>query len=186
MPDPHDRLIYCLDGLDEIVFANAAWNEFATSNGAPDLVSHKVLGKSIWDFISTETIRHVYRHILVRVRAGQTLQFDFRCDSPEQMRLMTMKISPLARNGIQFETETRRIDVREPEALPQLSKRTASTEDLIITCSWCHRLKTGEDTWFEAETAIGKLGLFERDPMPALSHGMCDLCYANAIESVKR
>jgi len=57
---------------------------------------------------------------------------------------------------------------------PILFKNNAPrTEKLLIICSWCNKIETGNGQWEEVEEAVKTLGLFELETLPMISHGMC-------------
>jgi len=65
---------------------------------------------------------------------------------------------------------------RKPEKMLQ---RSLQSEEVLMLCSWCNRVKIGEGDWREVEDALEALQLFDEEKMPQLSHGMCNDCYGN-------
>lgn len=182
MTQPEEHILYRIDKLDLIEFIEGAWDAFTIANGAPQLVSVDMVGRSIWDSISNETIRHIYKQIIDRARAGETIQVDFRCDSPELRRYLQMRISPCGEGSVQFETRTIRIeDIAKPADPPNLK---GFAGNLLVTCSWCQKYKTGENAWHDVADAIRILDLFELVPIPHLSHGMCAECFESVLKRI--
>lgn len=175
MLNPFERNLYRIDGDDLIAHADPAWNRFAISNEAPELEAVKVIGRSLWDFVSDEVTRHVYQQMLAEVRKGRSINFDFRCDSPDRRRFLEMRMTPFADHGVQFETVTNHIEERSSQ---NLYRRPAeSIDELVVTCSWCNKIKITENVWHEVEQAAQILKLFDLNPSPQISHGMCEGCY---------
>ncbi len=175
-------ITYRIDKNDLIEFTDGAWDEFAIANSGPQIVTAKILGRSIWDFMSGETTKNVYRRILSRVRAGEPVQFNFRCDSPTVRRFLHLKITSLADGGVQFESRT---ICSEPAAGHdhELTNRTF-TGNVFVICSWCNKVKTGDASWHEVEDAINITKLFEVETAPLLSHGICPECLNTILRKV--
>ncbi|HEX3102036.1 MAG TPA: hypothetical protein VHQ01_09605, partial [Pyrinomonadaceae bacterium] len=159
---------------DRIVSVNDAWNAFAVANGAPELSTSKIIGWSLWSFITDDVTRDIYRKILVAVRKGKPFDFDFRCDSPDYRRFLKMKISVVMDAGVQFETSIVHLEARASQNILRTSR--SFNDHLVTICSWCNMINTGENAWHEIEEAINILRLFDVDPAPRLSHGVCDAC----------
>jgi len=49
--------------------------------------------------------------------------------------------------------------------------------------SWCKRVYT-DAAWLEVEDAVERLGLFESEELPAISHGMCPSCETGLLKAV--
>jgi hypothetical protein len=111
------------------------------------------------------------------------MDFDLRCDSPDLRRYLKLRITPAADGGIDFVTETICTEQREFQHILDANAKRA--DGLIVACSWCNKLRIGENCWQEAEDAIGALALFETDAIPALSHGMCEECYAAIMDKTE-
>jgi hypothetical protein len=77
-------------------------------------------------------------------------------------------------DGVCFKSTVERQEPREPVAL--LDPNSQRSTDVIIVCSWCKNIKIGDDQWVEIEEAVARLGLFNADYLPQLSHGICPAC----------
>ena len=176
MADPKSTIRYKINAADEIVEVGGGWDMFAVENESqPELFSGSILHRRFWDFVSGNTIEHVYRRMFSKVRAGETLDFSFRCDSPRFRRFLVLRMTPLGDGGIEIVTET--VCTEEREFQPLFSINASKAGEVVVACSWCNKIKTGVNVWQEAENAVSALGLFEKDILPPLSHGMCDDCY---------
>ena len=118
-----------------------------------------------------------------KVRAGETLDFSFRCDSPRFRRFLVLRMTPIADGGIEIVTET--VCTEEREFQPLFDAKASRVGEFVVACSWCNKIRTGVDVWKEAEAAVPELGLFESDALPPLSHGMCEACYTSVMGKVQ-
>lgn len=176
-----DRVTYRIDRRDVLTAVNDAWAPFARSNEAPQLTD--VLGQSLWDHVSDDTTRQVYRDLLVRVRNGHEVAFAYRCDAPALRRFMRMTMRQAPDSGVEFESVVERTEPRPPSPLidgPGTGPRSSGV--LVRVCSWCRRVHVRE-TWQEVEVAVERLGLFAGGPAPSLTHGMCEDCYARVMSA---
>jgi hypothetical protein len=172
-------ILYRIDARDQIVFVNDGWDAFAFSNDAPEMAARNVLDRDLWDFVSGATLRHLYQLILQRVRNGDSLKFDLRCDSPGLRRFLDIFITPLENGFVQFETRTLRTEKRDTQKL--FTKHRSLSGIQLQMCSWCNKIKVGGELWLEIEQAIKALGLFEEEEeAPDVSHGICQPC-CNAV-----
>lgn len=78
----HVNIIYRVNDQDDLVFVSREWDRFAADNSGDLVTSQRVLNRPLWDFITDENTRELYRQVLKRVREGSLVRFTFRCDSP--------------------------------------------------------------------------------------------------------
>jgi hypothetical protein len=100
------EIIYRINDWDQICYVNPAYDTFAGANDGATSASGAVLERSLWDFISDPTTRHLYREMLGRVRRGRPVRIRFRCDSPTHRRLMEMDIDAGANDMVEFRVRT--------------------------------------------------------------------------------
>ena len=165
---------YRIDRDHTIVSVTDDWDEFAIENGAPELAGGKILGRSLWDFITDPTTRLIYRQLIYQAFDGHSTKFDIRCDGPDTRRCAQMSIFPPDDGNVEFEMLTIKLQKRSPQEL--LRAGNCSPRGLITSCSWCNRIKTARDEWHEIEDAVIKLHFFELECMPSLTHGICPDC----------
>jgi hypothetical protein len=172
--------VYQISPDDVIEFVNDAWLRFAVENGSPKL-SQEVIGTSIWNHISGQSVVQLSRDLLAKVReSGCEVTIPFRCDSPWIRRFMWMNIAPLAQGRIEFRTW---IEQEEPYKKPiQLLDPAVPRDDanLVRMCAWCKKIDV-EGEWFEIENAIAYLRLFDFPTLPAITHGICKGCLGVAM-----
>ncbi len=173
-PEPADEraCVHRVDAADRITFVNPRWITFAKSNGA-DSLPDRVFGTSLWTHIRGAETHHLYQVLLRQVRReGRPKHFPFRCDSPQVRRFMHMTIRPADDHQVDFCILPIREEPRERIAL--LDVQVPRSDNFVIMCGWCQRVKA--DRWVEVEEAIASLNLFDRRIPPQISHGLCGHC----------
>ena len=167
-------IVYRINAEDNIVYVNDAWEQFAVSNNASDITSEKILTKSLWDSITDDASRQLYREILRKVRSNKSVVFKFRCDSPECRRFLEMDIVA-DEDEVQFEIRTLKTEQRPPQKI--LSSDALRSDEFVEICGWCKKVDVGQENWQEVEEAVIALGFFDQEKLPQLSHGMCGDCF---------
>lgn len=174
-------IVYRVDDRDQIVFVNDEWDRFALANSGAAVTSSFVLHRPLWDFIADIATQELYRQVLRRSREGHSLRFTFRCDSPDCRRLLEMNVERSESNSVEFRTQTVSLEPRPPVVFPDSA--SAATEELLRACGWCKKVHVG-GAWVEAEEAIVRLGLFLRQRLTGLTHGICEACYDQMTKSL--
>lgn len=167
-------ITYLIDGYDDVIHVDWEWELFALENGAPELVSKHVIGRSLWDFISDDSTRELWKAIFHRVRfSGDPVTVPFRCDSPELRRFMKLRVVPAGQELLVSSYMVR----EEPRAhQPLLGGATFRNSHILGMCSWCKRVKVSASRWLEVEDAMISLGLAEGDALPRIDHCVCGNC----------
>lgn len=174
---------YRISSQDTILEVNETWTDFAVENDAPDLRASQVLGQPLWRFISGAETRHLYELLLSRVRQTHgTLVLPFRCDAPTTRRFMEMEMTALPDGEIEFVTWLVRAEPR--DAVSLLSPAYAHGRTFLTICSWCKRVRLAETAWLEVEDAVARLGLFQLEALPQLTHGACQACYDAVMQTL--
>jgi hypothetical protein len=168
------QLVYDIDDHDRIVSVGNDWSAFAEANGGEVLQQPKLIGRSLFDFISGAAVRQVYGALIARARDGHPVQFQFRCDAPNWRREFEMKILSTAPNRVTFISTLVRQSPRPAIALFDASRR--SEPELIRMCSWCHAVAGDASAWHPVERAIGLLGLLDEGTHIGVTHGICPEC----------
>jgi hypothetical protein len=164
---------------DVITAVSPLWLAFARENGAVQLTSAAVIGRSLWDFIDGVATKQFYQAILQRVRTTTVrVILPFRCDSPTLRRYMRLEITRQPQNGIQFEGVLERV---EPVArLNLLDPTVRRSGDTLTLCSGCKRALVETVGWLEIEDAAVRLRLLEGKDAPQLRNTVCPRCLAAA------
>ena len=167
------QVTYRIDEHDRIASVSESWDSFAILNhGGP--AAADTVGRPLWDFLSGDVTRQVYRDLITRARSGRAITFSFRCDAPMLRRFMRMTMSSSANSGVTFDSLTLRVEPRDHVTVPVCD---TPTDDLLRICGWCKRLAIG-DEWMEVEAAIGPLGVFIGRPFGGVTHAMCPDCFS--------
>jgi hypothetical protein len=179
-PQAWQMMEYRIDRQGVLIYVSDSWTQFALDNASPDLVSERVVGQPLLNFVSDSETRHLYEIILERVRnTGVSVVLTLRCDSPSLRRFLQLAMSRLPGQEIQFLSHTLRTEPRESVSL--LDPSANRSNDFLKICSWCKRILLPEDRWVEVEEAVAQLELFCRDALPKLTHGICPACRANVL-----
>lgn len=165
---------YRIDAENRISWVSQEWWPFALANEGLKLRPEKVQGTNLLDYISDLPSRELYDALLRRIRTtGQSILLEIRCDSPELRRFLTLSISPLLDGSIALLSRTVRVEPR--PAQPLLQANVGHGRELLQMCSWCKRVKVGQQ-WLEVEEAAPHLPLTGSGQWPDISHGICPPC----------
>jgi hypothetical protein len=176
-------VVYRIDASDRIVAVNTAWGEFARANSGTHLLEPGILGQRLWHLISDLTTKELYRNLVTRVRQGFTpVRFGFRCDAPDQRRLLQMAMSAREDGGVLFEVSS--LAVQDRPTVSLLGTPAGRVGEHMRICGWCKRMPGPEGTWLELEEAVRTLNLFDEAHLPALTHGVCPPCEATMMKAL--
>lgn len=171
---------YRIDADDKIVFVNEAWTRFAIENDAARL-SDSVIGTSLWEYVTGLEVAHIYRDLLVRVRAkSASATFPFRCDSPERFRRMRLLVVPLENAFVEFSAIVE-AEGQHPPTIELLRSSSSQGESFLRMCAWCKAIFV-DGGWKPIEQAIELTASLHKEPFPQVTHGICDSC---EVEYVK-
>lgn len=167
---------YSIDSTDHLIQVNEAFTAFADVNDGGTLHPDQVLGRLLWDFLTDETTKSLYRDMVQRVRRRNVpVRFKFRCDAPDLKRLLAMEIDKGEGDAVRF-TVTSVLEERMLSAA-RAAIRMSESGALLTICGWCKRVPLASGEWGEIEAAVDELGLFDSESTMRLSHGMCPTCY---------
>ena len=165
-------LSYRLSTDDRVLEVDSGWSGFAQANAAPGLDPEAVIGQPVWNFISGEEVRALYRRLFDEVRLTESgRSVSFRCDSPGEIRHMSLSIRPLPCGELAIASSlVERLD-REPVEL--LSNEGPRSDAMVSLCSWCKRVECPDGQWLEIEQSPwqGSEGV-----LPRVTHGICPDC----------
>ncbi|MBE7558033.1 hypothetical protein HS125_03415 [bacterium] len=177
------EFVHTIDARDVIVEVNDAWRQFACESDAGEL-PERALGAVLWDHISDFETVYLYQAMVRIVREqGRRLKADYRCDSPRLRRFLCMEIVAMPERAVRFVSRVVKIEEREAE--PLLDAHAARADWLLKMCSWCRKVLVGENDWREVEEAVRLLGFFQREPLPAITHSMCPVCYERVMSQLR-
>jgi len=165
---------YKIDKDNNIIFVNEEWDRFALSNFGEEIISEKILGKNLLDFIENISVKQIYLDIINQARKGNVITIDFRCDAPTCRRLLQMTIRPEKNNVVTFFSKAK--EILSWDYINILDSKAIRSIELIPMCSWCKKIKMDSE-WEELEQAIKKYGLLTQKQVPSLTHTICEDCY---------
>lgn len=169
---------YSIDKADRIRFLNEAWLQFACQNAGAHLNRAYVIGKSLWNFIEGEDVKHLWGLIFKAVRMKhQAVVLGFRCDSPECRRYFQLTVSPLQEDALMLSIQPIREVSR--NSVPLLDPDMERGEPSLTICSWCLKAFLSTKEWVDLEEAMTRLDLFGGGALPRLTHGLCPECQGN-------
>lgn len=178
--DVQSACSYELDSALNLLSVDEQWKVFAVRSGAPELARSTLLRRSVLDAICDSTTTGLYIGLFDRVsRTGISVTIPFRGDSPTVRRFMTLTIAPAA-TGFCLSSSVVRTETRPLQ--PLLMSLWTDGLRTIRMCSWCKRVEAG-GRWLEIEAAVIDQNLLGSEPLPSLTHGVCEPC-RQAVERV--
>ena len=174
--NPEVSCRYATDAAGCLVSVDAAWCEFARANGAPEYaVPERVYGVPLLSFISDATTKHVYNVLMQRViEERQPARVPFRCDAPALRRWMELTMTARDGGGIDFVSRQLRVEPRRPALAFDRPPHPAAP--MLLMCSWCKNVELSRGLWDTVEQAVHRLGLFDQQAVPDITHGICPSC----------
>jgi hypothetical protein len=166
---------YSLDAHDRIISVGGQWAAFAAANDGPSATD--VVGTPLWDSFTGTSIIELWRHLVARARGGADVDVRIRCDSSDLRRVVALTVRGAAGGGIDFTAVVEEESARPP--IPLFDADAPRSSELLRTCAWCHALGTPAG-WVTLEDGVRELGLLDGRPLPLLTHGICDRCFAEA------
>jgi hypothetical protein len=165
---------------DRIVAVSDNWDGFAMENDGEDACARYVLGRPWMDFIVGQEATLLWTALVMKVRqTGLPGAVPIRCDGPSVRRFMRVRLLPRPDNSIRFCSELIREEPRDYCSL--LDRECRRGDSFIRICGWCARVDV-DNEWVNLEDAIQSMRLFERNELPALSHGVCHECLERLIQ----
>lgn len=187
--DAFEDIIYITDTAGRILYVNSGpWKAFAHANGGESIEApESVLGRPLPDFLNGDSIREQFSTLFEQVRHGarQTIAYPFRCDAPDAVRFMRLRMSAIRNSSgevqaILFQSTLLDEKEREAQAIMEAHSRTSDASAPVqVICAYCKRLELQEQ-WVEAEEYTARGG----SPSVRLSHGICPECAAVVLARV--
>lgn len=166
---------YLINRENRIESVGDGWESFAEENHGEQLLNERVVYRDISTVIACRKCQELYDMLIESIRVKQkAIHFPFRCDSPEVRRYMTMEMIPKHQGKILFTSYLEKEEQRPSLVLLEIFGERS--DEFITICSWCKRIQSEGNVWFETEEAVEKMLLFNRTRLPQLSHGICPSC----------
>jgi hypothetical protein len=182
---------WSIDEAGRIETVGDGWSGFAEANEGAGLLPPGILGRGLSDFFSGVEVRALLGELFKKVRdRGEPVTVPFRCDSPGELRQLTLTLRPRPDGGIDFVSRTQAVIPRATPALV-LDAGVVRSLRLLSLCAWCKRVEVPEwaesdaklepGTWLELDDALGQLGILN-PPVPRITHGICPICRVSLLE----
>lgn len=172
---------YRLTPDDVIAEIGGDWARFAWENDAPELLDQPV-GEALMDFVTGTSARALVRTLLARARSeGRVLDVPYRCDGPATRRFMRCRLEPGPDGEVTVRSLCVREEAREPVVL--LDRGAERSDRFLRMCAWCARVEI-EGHWHAVERAVALLDLFGSEPLPTLTHGICQECETRVVAGI--
>lgn len=174
MSDNKTNLIYEIDKYNVIRRIAGSWEAFCEENNTHDLSTERVIGCSLWDFVVGKDVRLLYDKVLSQLRtSGAAVQFPFRCDSPDTIRLMQMEIVPQSEKRVRFVTTP--LEIRKRPKHIYYTYVAHGHRCHIFSCSICNRVKS-DNAWLQLEQALQENRLLDTDKPLSMYGAVCPEC----------
>jgi hypothetical protein len=165
---------YTISADNRITNVNSAWDEFCFQNETPELRKKRVLGQPLYFYIHDTVLAELYKKLIDTVRKTQApLEFPYRCDSPNELRYMHMRITPVPEHEILFESCLVGSAPRHPAVY---YKFVADKQvDTITFCSVCNKVKV-LNSWYDLTYALTAKEMFNQSLPLRFTAGICKHC----------
>lgn len=158
----------------------------------------QAVGKSLFDIVQGEEVREAYRALHDAVWTGNraAVGFTYRCDSPDTEREMFLSLSRVTDGPATVAMLYQSVVISEVNRprMPLFSFEVVAenwfapaTGGLIRMCSYCHRIAWPPGAGKAQEEWIEPVDFYRRggEATPAISHGICNTCFARVMRAIK-
>jgi hypothetical protein len=171
-------LSYTIDRADTIVAVSGAWDDFARDNDGAAIVSERIIGQKLDQFIHGDETLMFVRTMIMSARVLQRpVHRPYRCDSPSLKRFMEMTVQPRPEGIVEVIHRELR---SEPIAckIPVVAESPGARAPFVKRCSVCNRVRA-KDVWSEIdEAAQAKRLPADVAPLKVI-YGVCPDCLAS-------
>lgn len=165
----------CYIGRDyRLIGYNPAYLQFAAANGCENIEQNWGIGNSVLD-CTPPILRGLLKKAYDRAFAGETVEYEYNCHSPEKFRRYVMRLIPqpdgnvVAEHALLFEQEHQ--DVLDL-GLQAVKAGYQRADGIIVQCCNCRKLRSLKDSlrWDLVRSLIASAAGF------TISHGICPVC----------
>jgi hypothetical protein len=176
-PAPAEGMSYTLDKANHIVAVSGQWDAFALDNDGNEVLSSKIIGKPLDQFIDGDTTRMFVRTMIMSARTLQRPVYrPYRCDSPKLKRFMEMTVLPGEQGVVEvIHRELHSEPIIHP--MPVCAAPKGVGENFVKRCSMCNRVKV-LGIWSELDAAIDAYRLPAGAHNLKVIYGVCPDCLA--------
>lgn len=165
---------YAVSKRGQIVDISGDWDRFAWANDGFEATADYVIGRQLSDYLDGfETISFINALVFSCRRLDISFQMISRCDSPADMNLMRMTITP---------DQNDTLEISHKLLLSRPLRRQFAGDDQLHTvgarCSMCCSFKVGRG-WVDPLSQPDTL-------FTASRHGICPDCKERATDALRR
>lgn len=144
----NESTTYWLDRNNKIIKVSNNWNKFALENNGKDVLSEKILGHSLLEYVVGDNTKMWIETLLqlARIKSNGIIK-EYRCDSPREKRYMIMELKMLGDGTLKVEHTIKKIESYSQE-LNFLYSNTKLKSKLYQRCSICNKVLY-EGNWTE-------------------------------------
>lgn len=171
-----DGVSYTIDVADIIVAVSGKWDDFARNNKGEEILSSKIIGKKLDQFIHGDETLMFVRTMIMSVRIKKkAIHRAYRCDSPDLKRYMEMTLLPHGKGVVEvIHRELRNEPVVHKVRVVAASRSIGQAP--IKRCSVCNRVRI-QDDWSEIDEAVEARRLPSGDVLALkVVYGVCPDC----------
>lgn len=168
------ELSYTLDAGDRLVGFSDTWNDSAEADDGPGALAERLLGRSLWDAVTGEAVRHRLGQLFAISRhSGQACQMGYRCDTRQLQRIHRMRCQPAPGGVLHVSHRTIWSAPHDPAGpAPRV------LPDTLPVCSRCLKANFGSG-WVPLHGHPGD------EELPVV-YGLCDACDSHLAEVGRR
>lgn len=155
---------YWIDDSDTLVAIDSGFIECARAANAPEM--EHVVGTLLWDHVSGDGVRQIYRDLFTLVRQGRQFHFRYRCDAPGEARTAEMHLS-MDRGRLRLHSSW-------VSVVPATATLLEPSDDVLTACSFCSNVLTWR--WHDLGLALHVSGLLDIWQPREVTHGVCPDC----------
>lgn len=144
---------FFLDPSNKIIDVSPDWDSLVLPSGGVAVQSHRVVGRSLWDFVNGGDTRSYLNALFFWCRqTGHALTMPYRCDAPNLRRECRMKITPHIEGGLEIRHDV--LLIRETEGFHALEP-DGTAEQCSQCLSW-----HGPAGWYDQTMSVPARDMF--------------------------
>ena len=167
-------LDYVLDRHDRVARLCPYWSSVARERMAVGLDEEFVLGRSVWDFVHGGAIQRLYDALLGQARrTGRMIAFNYRGDSPGDLRYMRMVLQPGPNGTVRFRSELLHDQPRQRAVY--FTHVAYPCHPDLMQCGLCQKLEH-LGRWYTVEEALTQSDVIDELFPTEVGDTVCDSC----------
>ena len=162
---------YVVDANLQIKYCNAAWDQFAQQNDAPELVGNSMLGLDLRTVLCDDLRPYYLKAFAEAAKSGKVWETLYECSSPNLFRKFHMRLHPLQQQGWFLITNALVIEAPHSATAATNANEYQAADSSVAMCCHCRRSRSVlfPDRW-DFVPAHVKRGFYN------ISHSLCPLC----------